>query len=144
MRFAKYLVLALALFSLGAANEASAKRKLMPKVYIYGFSAAFNDSTVYFTDVQEVENVWIDKKTKFLLNRQFYSSQLKAHLASKQNLPDRTCIVMYGLTRKDAEKKYIKLKKQYTVKAKNKFNVQYINSGEFKFKAVEVPEEVEE
>ena len=31
------------------------------KVYLYGFAASFNDSTVYFTDIQEVDSAVIDR-----------------------------------------------------------------------------------
>ena len=38
---------------------------LKPKtIYVYGFAASFNDSTVYFTDIQQVDSAYIDSKTK--------------------------------------------------------------------------------
>ena len=48
----------------------NAKNIKTPKVYIFGFSASFQDSTIYMTDVQEITNVWIESKTKFLLGRE--------------------------------------------------------------------------
>ena len=44
-----------------------AKVKVAPKMYIFGFSASFKNSIVYFTDIQELDSAWIDTKTKFLL-----------------------------------------------------------------------------
>lgn len=54
---------------------------------------------------------------------------------------------MRGILRtkkKDVEKKLIKLKNKYTVKAKTPFDVRFLESGEFKFKGIDMSiEEVE-
>ena len=55
----------------------SAKVVCVPKLYAFGFSASFNDSIVYFTDIQEIDSAWINEKTKFLISRDNYSYQLK-------------------------------------------------------------------
>ena len=44
----------------------SAKIVCVPKLYAFGFSASFNDSIVYFTDIQEIDSAWINDKTDFL------------------------------------------------------------------------------
>ncbi len=121
----------LALFA--CVTAVSAKNKLMPKVYAFGFSASFNDSTVYFTDIQEVDSVWINAKNDFLLNRSEYSYQLRNYFDGNGQ-PHRTCIIVYALKRKDIDKKYRKMKEKYT--KKGNFDVRYLKEEDFRFKAV--------
>ena len=97
-----------------------------------------------FTDVQKVDSAWIDTKTKFLLGRDNYSYQLKNFLAGKRQEQNRTCLVMYGLTKKEAEKKYLKMKKLYTEKSRGMFDVRYINEADFKFMPIDMSYEVGE
>ncbi|NPD92311.1 hypothetical protein [Xylanibacter muris] len=143
MKYFKYLLTAVFMTAVASFSEVSAKEKVVPKVYMFGFSASFNDSTVYFTDIQTVDNAWIETKEKFLLGRESYSYQLKNYLAGTMRQPDRTCIVIYAQKRKDVEKKYMKMKKKYTVKTNGKYDVKYINANEFKFKTVNMSSEEE-
>ena len=69
--------------------EASAKLEKTDNIYIFGFSASFKDSVVYTTDIQNVEGLWIDTKTKFLLNRDEYSHQFKVYLTEKLKQENR-------------------------------------------------------
>ena len=46
-----------------------AKNYVTPKAYMFGFSASFNDSIVYFTDIQEVDSVWFMQKRKLLAEK---------------------------------------------------------------------------
>ena len=117
MKIFKYILLALLLAG-ALPQEMEAKRIKVPKMFMFGFSASFQDSIIYMTDVQEVEGAWYETKSKFLLGRQHYSYQLKDFLANTRQQPNRVCVVMFALTRKEAEKKFIKLRKEYTVKAK--------------------------
>lgn len=50
----------------------SAKIKCVPKIYAFGFAASFNDSIVYFTDIQEIDSAWVGEKNEFLVNRENY------------------------------------------------------------------------
>ena len=59
------LLLTVMLLTVGA----SAKSRKTEEVYMFGLSASFKDSIIYVTDIQNVEGAWLDKKTKFLLNR---------------------------------------------------------------------------
>lgn len=79
-----------------------AKVKLS-SVYLYGFAATFNDSTVYFTEIQHLDSVGIDSKTKFLYHREDYSAQLQDYLES-QGTPNATCITSFSTNKKEAEK----------------------------------------
>ena len=93
-------------------------------VYMFGFSASFNDSTVYITDIQKVEDAWVNNKSGFLINRDDYSYQLQNYLKQK-----------------DIHKKYDSLKKKYTDKKKGDFLVNYLKPEDFTFTAV-TPDEI--
>ena len=140
MKQLKYILFAILLATI-LPMTASAKVVLQPKAYLFGFIANFTDSVVYFTDIQEIEYVCIDSKTKFLLARNEYSNQLRNYFLEKLKMPHRTCVVSYALTRKEAEKKYLKMKKIYTVKYAGHYDVKTLNENEFNFKTVNAPEE---
>lgn len=123
-----------------------AKPKQVPKVYIFGFSASFKNPVVYLTDIQELDSAWIDSKTKFLLGRDTYSTQLKEYLTQSVNDSHRTCVVMFSTEKAKAEKKYMKLKRTYTVKAKAKdgYDVKYLDRKDFSFETVDMSPSEEE
>lgn len=99
--------------------------------YMFGFSGSFTDSVVYFTPIQQVDSVWMDTKTKFLLGRDNYAYQLKNFFADNYGEPFRTCIVFYAWKEKDINKKYAKMKDRYTVKARNPYDVKFIEDFSF-------------
>lgn len=139
MKFLKYILFSL-LLAIAMPMEIQAKRVKKPLMYMFGFSASFQDSIIYMTDVQEVQNVWYDTKTKFLLGREHYSSQLKNYLENSMHQSNRVCVVMFAETRKEAEKLFIKLRKEYTIKAKGRYDVRYLTTGEFKFTPISMDE----
>lgn len=141
MKYIKFLALAVVLTAFLPVD--AAKKPETTKAYLFGFVANFTDSVVYFTDIQEIENVTIQKKTKFLKDRDSYSDQLRYYFADKLNMPHRTCIVSFGLTRKEAEKKYVKMRKLYTEKNAGMYDVRYITENDFKFQAILPAEPVE-
>lgn len=122
--------LILLLFCLFAAGRLAAEEKIVPEVYCFGFSASFNDSTVYFTDIQKLENVWLDTKTGFILERGVYANQMRNYF-NGINQPDRTCVFFYAVTFKDLGKKFRKMKKKYVTG--NKFDIKYLKPAEFSF-----------
>lgn len=135
MKFAKYVALT-ALLSV--ACVAGAKEKRVPRIYMYGLSASFADSTVYFTNVQAVDSAWMDTKKSILLGRDNYSLQLKNMLAEKHGERNRTCIVVFGTKKSRVEKDLLKMRRKYTVKANNQYNVRYIDDADFHFKPVDM------
>ena len=135
----RYIFLALILLTL--CQGMTAKNKTVQKVYMYGFSASFQDSVVYFTDIQELENVPVAERTDFLYGRDSYSNQLRDYFTGK-NQPFRTCVVSYAFDRKHIEKKYLKMKSKYT--KKGNFDVRYLKTDEFKFNKVEPAQVVEQ
>lgn len=105
-------------------------------VLIFGFSASFNDSIVYMTNIDELKGVDVEKKSKFLRNREDYSDQLKNYLKGT-GVKNPTCVVCFAEKRKDVEKKYFNFKKRYTgTKAKGYVMVN-VDHDSFKFKEIE-------
>lgn len=117
------LVVALTALTASAVNKPE-------RVYMYGFAASFNDSTVYFTSLQEIDSVYIDSKTKFLYSRDNYSYQLRDYL-SAHGAENYTCTTVFALNRKAAEKKYAKLRKRYT--QGGKYTVKDLSKTDFFF-----------
>ena len=109
MKFVKY-IMTFALLLLFVGSSMAQDRKT--SVYLFGFSASFNDSTVYITDIQEVEDAWINNKSGFLVNRDAYSYQLQNYLKQKGGQTP-TCITFFALKHKDIQKKYEKIKEKY-------------------------------
>lgn len=109
------------------------------QVYVCGFASSFNDSTVYFTDIQQIDDAYTDSKTGFLYSRDNYSFQLKDYL-QKLNVAHPTCVTFYAKKRKDIEKKYFAMKKRYATKGR--YNVKYIAGNDFSYNAI-IPDESE-
>lgn len=149
MRIVKYFML-IALFIASAHTMSlTAKNITVPKMYMFGFAASFNDSIVHFTDIQTLDNVWIDQKTHFLLGRENFSYQLRDFLADKMQMPHRTCVIIYNQDRQKLEKEYLKMKRIYTtgkkkIKKKDQGKIQSHNelrmlpSEQFTFQVVDM------
>ena len=140
MKVRQVLIIAVVLL-LGWVNSSNAKGYKPAKVYMFGFSESFNDSTVNFTDIQAIDAFVENNHTHFLINRDEYSYQLRYYIESRQLNSYPTCIVVYAFTEKEAMKKYIKLQERYTKKAKQKYIVNAIPSSQFHFKTV-LPDEL--
>lgn len=133
--FLRYAFLAVVML---VASTATAKKVVVPQMYMFGFAASFNDTIVHFTNIQKVDSVWVDAKTKFLADREVYSSQLQQYLTN-QKMPYRTCVVVYAETREKAEKKYLKLRRLYVSPKKDhgqRYEVRYIEDDKFRFHSV--------
>ena len=139
MKLFKHLTLAIALMAFGS-NNVSAQDVKVPQAYMFGFVASFNDSTVYFTNIQQVDSVWVTKKKKMLCARNQYAYQLRDFFTQKRDMPNRTCVVMADVNRKKLEKKYIKMKNKYLVKSKKPYDVRNIADSDFKFSVVDLGE----
>lgn len=106
------------------------------KVYVFGFAASFNDSTVYFTDIQEIDSAYYDSKTKFLYGRDNYSYQLRDYLQT-QGFTTPTCVTSFALTRKDIDKKLARLRKKYD---SSKYIVKEVKAPWFVYNAMKPDE----
>ena len=103
-------------------------------VYMAGVSASFTDSIIYFTDVQYVDSVVLDKD-KLLPSRKQYSEQLDDYMKYKLGLDNRTCFVYFDLKKSNVEKIIKKMKDKYKKSGKS---ILKETGSEFKFtKAVE-------
>lgn len=140
MKIIKYTIAAVTF--LGITANMSAKEEKAPKTYMFGFAASFNDSTVYFTDIQEITDAYMAEKTKFLVNRDEYSYQFRNYLQGEgKQYP--TCITSYAYNRKDIVKKYEKLRKKYMDnKNKGRYIIVNIDSKQFTYKPVSPDEEI--
>lgn len=106
------------------------------KVYVFGFAASFNDSTVYFTDIQEIDSAYYDTKTKFLYGRDNYSYQLRDYLQT-QGFTTPTCVTSFALTRKEIDKKLARLRKKYD---SSKYIVKEVKAPWFVYNAMKPDE----
>lgn len=143
MKQLRLLLVATAFLTMLTAIPASAKHVQVPKMYMFGFAASFNDTIVHFTDIQEIDSTWRESKNKFLLGRERYSSQLRNFLKNEKAMPNRTCIVIYNTKRSKLEKEFLKMRKLYTKfkDGKQHFDVRYTEPGEFRFKGIDVSQE---
>lgn len=156
MRINKKILVSIAA-SIVCAMSLQAKGE-MKTVYMYGFAASFNDSTVYFTDVHRVDSAWIDSKTKFLMSRENYSAQLSDYL-KKLGEKNMVCVASFAKNEKKAKKKLQKMVARYSkaVKRKTKqkdsklkvateekmpYIIKFIDNQDFTFQGVK-PYEIE-
>ena len=139
----KFIRLTLMALLMTVATASHAKQVLEPHVYMFGFSGSFTDSLIYMTDIQDVQLVWMDSKTKFLIGRDYYSEQLKTFLSEQKQQPNRVCVVFFAKSKKKAEKLFLKLRKKYLTNKKNtsSYDVRYITQQEFTFEPVDANEE---
>lgn len=103
-------------------------------VYIVGVSASFTDSLVYFTEIQFLDSVHIDRN-KMLPERAQYSYQLKNYLENEEGLSNRTCFVYFSNSKKKLQKTITKMKAKYQ-KGKTML-MRQVNPNAFQFKKPE-------
>lgn len=103
-------------------------------VYIVGVSASFTDSLVYFTEIQFLDSVHIDKN-KMLPERAQYSYQLKNYLENEEGLSNRICFVYFSNSKKKLQKTVTKMKAKYQ-KGKTML-MRQVNPNAFQFKKPE-------
>lgn len=103
-------------------------------VYAFGVGASFSDTVVYFTDIQMLDSVKLDKNG-FLPKRELYTYQLKNYLEYDLRCPDYTCMIYFSENKKKLEKEAAKVKSKYK---KNKSIVLMpIDAEAFSFKKPE-------
>lgn len=137
-------ILTLAVF-MAAVHSSSAKGNSSNQTaYLFGLSASFNDSTVYITDIQEVSPVMYAPKTRFLMNREGYSSQLKGYIQGL-GIEHPTCITFYSPNYKKITKQLEKIKNKYAPKPSKKkhkkknaprYEVHYLSGEQFSYQVI--------
>jgi len=103
------------------------------KLFVFGFVSSFNDSTVYFTEIQQMDSAWVDKKTGFLYSRDNYSYQLREYMKG-MGIEHPTCVTSYSPKRKDIEKKYTSMRKKYS--GNKGYTIKYITANEFQYNPI--------
>ena len=119
---------------------ASAKNTVITSAKAFGFSASFTDSTVYFTNIMDVDSLFMDSKTKFILGRENYSYQLKDYIENQLGGKNRTCVFFYNVNEKKLRKQYAKMLEKYRG---GTFVVKIISDSDFSFTPVDMTEQVE-
>ena len=107
-------ILFVALFA--AVASVQAKGDDEKPVYLFGASFSFSDSVVYFTEIMPVEGAKLDKKTKFLLHRQYYAYELKDYMNFQENMPGRTSVIYFSDKLSKLQKQETKIKKRLVEK----------------------------
>ena len=81
-------------------------------VYAFGLAASFNDSIVYYTEIQTLDSISLDKNG-FLPKRDLYTYQLKNYLEYQMQKSDYTCMIYFAENKAQLQKTASKLKGKY-------------------------------
>lgn len=111
MKFIKVLASLLMVFMVCSAFSFKGKNK-SNGLYIAGVSASFTDSLIYFTDIQFVDSVVLDKNEMLPMRGQ-YSDQLEAYLEQRLGLENRTCFIYFNEKKHKLEKTIKKMQDKY-------------------------------
>lgn len=107
----KFVKIVASLFIVLAVCTASTMEK-KKGMYMVGVSASFTDSLIYFTDIQFVDSVELDKD-KLLPMRGQYSDQLDSYLEQVKGMENRTCFIYFDEKKDKVEKTIKKMKEKY-------------------------------
>ena len=107
-----------------------------------GVSFSLVDSMVFITDMQLVDSITIEKKTKFLVDRQLYSFQFQRYLEGAYKGGPYVPSVFFSPSRKKMERKYLSLHKRY-VQSKD-LRMILVDISQFRFKPEKYIEETTE
>lgn len=99
-------------------------------VYVFGVSASFTDTLIYYTEIQAIDSVALDKNG-FLPKRDLYSYQLKNYLELEKGVPNRTCMIYFSGNKSKLSKEAAKIINKY--KKSKSIVIQKIDTGDFKF-----------
>jgi len=114
----KFVKIVASLFIVLAMCTASTLENKKNGMYIVGVSASFTDSLIYFTDIQFVDSVNVDKN-KLLPMRSQYSDQLENYLEQVKGMKNRTCFIYFNETKSKLEKNINKMKENYQKEGKS-------------------------
>ena len=128
MKYVKILFAIALVFTMCSAF--SLKKDHSKPVYVFGISASFTDTVVYFTDIQILDSAKVSKEG-FLAHRELYSYQLKNYLEDNLLQQNSTCMIYFSENRKKLEKEATKILNKY--KKNNRMTVSRIDSDKFHF-----------
>ncbi len=113
MKYIRVLLAVAFVFSVCSAFSLKGKSSDSPKeVYAFGIAASFNDTVVYYTEIQVLDSVKLNKQG-FLPQREAYTYQLKNYLEYDLKSPDYTCMIYFSKDKKKLEKEADKVKSEY-------------------------------
>lgn len=133
------ICLLLLLVAVAQPLEAKSRKVVQKPVYMIGVGFSLVDSMVFITDMHLVKDVTLEKKTKFLKDRQLYSFQLQRYLEATYKGGPYIPSVFFGTKRKKMERRYLSLHKRY-VQSKD-LRMILVDQGQFRFKPEEYIEE---
>lgn len=144
MKITVKIMLFLCLFGMISVQTFGAKKhKVYQKpVYMIGVAMSLTDSVVFITDMHLVDSVTVEKKTKFLKDRQLYSFQLQRYLEATYKGGPYVPAVFFSSKRKTMERHYLSLHKRY-VQSKE-FRMVLVDQSQFRFKSEKYIEEITE
>ena len=128
MKYVKILLAVALVFTFCSAF--SFKKGTNKPVYAFGVSASFTDTVVYYTGIQLLDSVYLDKDG-FLPRRDLYSYQFKNYLELEQNIPNRTCMIYFSENKAKLEKEATKVMAKY--KKNKSVALQKIDPDKFRF-----------
>lgn len=129
----KKFVSAAFLLLLLLAGTASTMKKNQ-QVYAFGVGASFNDTLVYWTSIQVIDSVKLDKNG-FLPQREAYTYQLKNYIEYTLKRSNYTCMIYFSDDKAKLEKEEQKLKGKY--KKSKGLHIQQLDAQSFTFKKPE-------
>lgn len=127
MKYVKTLLAVALLFTLCTASTLKGGHK---PVYAFGVSASFTDTLVFYTEIQMIDSISLDKNG-FLPKRDLYSYQLKNFLELEKGKPNRTCMIYFSENKNKLNKEAAKVLNKY--KKNKSVALQKINSEDFNF-----------
>lgn len=108
----KFVKIVASLFIVLAVCTASTMENKKKGMYMVGVSASFTDSLIYFTDIQFLDSVELNKD-KLLPMRGQYSDQLDSYLEQVKGMENRTCFIYFDEKKDKVEKTIKKMKEKY-------------------------------
>lgn len=87
-------------------------QKAKDVVYLFGVSYSYSDTIAYFTEIQPLEGIKLQKRSKILPDRQHYAYELKDYMNFKEGKPGRISMIYFSKKRSKLEKVEAKVKKR--------------------------------
>ena len=97
-----------------------------------GVGISFADSSVFITDMMQVDSITLDKKRKFLMDRQLYSFQFQRYLEQTYECAPYVPAVFFSSKRKKMERRYLSMHKRYSQDMH--YRVILVDQSQFRFK----------
>lgn len=126
MKYIRLIMAATLVFTLCSAFTMKSKEK---PVYAFGIAASFNDSVVYYTEIQLLDSVQLTK-AGMLPQRELYSYQLKNYVDYYKQKPNYTCMIYFSENKKKLEKEAHQVMGKYK---KSSMVMEAIDQAAFRF-----------